>query len=401
MISDIHGVSGRAMLNGLAAGQRDPRTLAQLARGTMRGKIRQLEEALECSFFTDQHADVLAMMLVTIDHYTAQIEALTARIEKLAEPYLHQVRQLDEMPRRRGDQRPGHHRRDRRRHDRLPHRLPPGVLGQMVTAGQPVRRQTQRSNAAGRGNPYLSAALGEAADQRRTHPVVPRRPVPAPGQAHAEKEGPVATGNSLLTIIHALLSYPDAAYTDLGTDYYERRMHVRRQARNHVRGLERLGYKVTIEPIHHRPRRPALDRGRLTPPGTTNPAALKRRRVLPPARRRLYFRTRVVETGVGQIQAQRVLPVDPGAHRLGGLLEPGYPVRGPGFHAFTLAWHRSAIQFPGGREFPDAIPQRPNPVAAMFRSEDERRATGRAWRGRGRSHASSRAERIREWAGVL
>ena len=102
---------------------------------------------------------------------------------------------------------------------------------------------------------------------------------------------------------------------------------------------------------------------------------------------------RVVETGVGQIQAQRVLPVDPGAHRLGGLLEPGYPVRGPGFHTFTLAWHRSAIQFPGGREFPDAIPQRPNPVAAMFRSEDERRATGRAWRGRGRSHASSRAER--------
>ena len=61
----------------------------------MRGKIRRLEEALECSFFTDQHAAVLAMMLVTIDHYTTQIEALTARIEKLAEPYLPQVRQLD------------------------------------------------------------------------------------------------------------------------------------------------------------------------------------------------------------------------------------------------------------------------------------------------------------------
>jgi len=37
--------------------------------------------------------------------------------------------------------------------------------------------------------------------------------------------------------------------TDLGTDYYERRANTRRQARNHVRGLERLGYKVTIEPI--------------------------------------------------------------------------------------------------------------------------------------------------------
>src|SRR6266487_635547 len=97
VISDIHGVSGRDMLNALAAGQRDPKALAQLARGTMRGKIRRLAEALECSFFTDQHAAVLAMMLTTIDHYTTQIEQLTARIEVLAEPYLPQVEQLDEV----------------------------------------------------------------------------------------------------------------------------------------------------------------------------------------------------------------------------------------------------------------------------------------------------------------
>jgi hypothetical protein len=58
----------------------------------------------------------------------------------------------------------------------------------------------------------------------------------------------VATGNSLLAIYYALLSDPAAAYTDLGADYYERRTNIRRQARNHVRGLERLGYKVTIEP---------------------------------------------------------------------------------------------------------------------------------------------------------
>ena len=64
-----------------------------------------------------------------------------------------------------------------------------------------------------------------------------------------KKKALVATGNSLLTIYHALLSDPQAAYTDLGTDYYERRASIRRQARNHVRGLERLGYKVTIEPI--------------------------------------------------------------------------------------------------------------------------------------------------------
>jgi hypothetical protein len=45
----------------------------------MRGKNRRLEEALECSFFTDQHAAVLAMMLTTIDPHSAQIDQLTAR----------------------------------------------------------------------------------------------------------------------------------------------------------------------------------------------------------------------------------------------------------------------------------------------------------------------------------
>src|ERR1017187_4516737 len=97
VISDIHGVSGRDMLDALAAGQRDPRALAQLARGTMRGKIRRLEEALDCSFFTSEHAGVLAMMLAAIDHYAAQIEQLTARIEVLIEPWMHQAGQLDQI----------------------------------------------------------------------------------------------------------------------------------------------------------------------------------------------------------------------------------------------------------------------------------------------------------------
>lgn len=54
----------------------------------------RLERALDCSFFTDQHAAVLAMMLATIDYYSAPIEALTATIAALIAPYLHQVEQL-------------------------------------------------------------------------------------------------------------------------------------------------------------------------------------------------------------------------------------------------------------------------------------------------------------------
>ena len=71
VISDNHGVSGRAMLEAVIAGERNPRVLADLAPGRMRRKIARLAAALDCSFFTPEHAFVLAMMLANIDHYTA------------------------------------------------------------------------------------------------------------------------------------------------------------------------------------------------------------------------------------------------------------------------------------------------------------------------------------------
>jgi len=249
VISDIHGVSGRDMLNALAAGQRDPGALAQLARCTMRGKIRRLEQALDCSFFTGEHAAVLAMMLAVIDHYSTQIEALTATIEELIEPYLRQVDQLDEV-----------------------HGIGP-VCAQDIIAETGIDMtvfptaahlvswakwspqvsqsagKRKGSNATGRGNPYLSAALGEAAiGAGRTQSFLGAR-YRRLARRMPKKKALVATGNSMLTIVHALLSDPAATYQDLGADYHQERMHVRRQARNHVKSLERLGYKVAIQAI--------------------------------------------------------------------------------------------------------------------------------------------------------
>jgi hypothetical protein len=48
---------------------------------------------------------------------------------------------------------------------------------------------------------------------------------------------------------HALLSDPHAEYRELGPGYYDERAGTRRQARGHIRSLERLGYKVTLEPV--------------------------------------------------------------------------------------------------------------------------------------------------------
>ena len=219
------------MLNAIAAGQRDPKALAQLARGTMRGKIARLEEALDCSFFTAEHAAVLSMMLTVIDHYTTQIAALTAMIEALIEPYLNQVAQLDAI-------------------DGIGPTCAQDIIAEIGTDMTAFRTaphlvswarwsphvsqsagKRKGSNATGRGNPYLSAALGEASiGASRTQSFL--------GARYRRMARRMPKKKAMLTIIHALLSDPDARYADLGPDYYEQRMHARRQTRNHVRNLE-------------------------------------------------------------------------------------------------------------------------------------------------------------------
>ncbi len=249
VISDIHGVSGRAMLDALVAGERDPKALAQLARGSMRGKIARLEAALECCFFTAEHAAVLSMMLVTIDHHTTQIDALTAKIGVLTAPYLHHIEQLDEVAgigvicaqdiiAEIGA--------DMSVFPTAAHLVSWAKWSPQVKQSAGKRKG---SNATGRGNPYLGAALGEAAiSAGRTQSFLGAR-YRRLAKRMPKKKALVATGNSMLTIVHALLGDPEARYTDLGADYYETRMNTRRQARNHVKSLERLGYQVTIQAL--------------------------------------------------------------------------------------------------------------------------------------------------------
>lgn len=62
MASDVLGVSGRAMLAALVAGERDPQALAELAKGRLRKKIPALRQALR-GRFCDHHAVLLGLCL--------------------------------------------------------------------------------------------------------------------------------------------------------------------------------------------------------------------------------------------------------------------------------------------------------------------------------------------------
>jgi len=97
VLSNLHGVSGRAMMEALIAGERDPRTLAALAKASARKKTDRLEEGLR-GFFTDHHATILQMMLDNSDRISAQIGALDARIEEAIGPFSQHAARLADIP---------------------------------------------------------------------------------------------------------------------------------------------------------------------------------------------------------------------------------------------------------------------------------------------------------------
>ena len=80
MLTDIHGVSGRAMIEALIAGKRSPTALAELAKGRARTRRGELAEALE-GRFADHHARLARMLLDQLDDLTARITEVTALLD--------------------------------------------------------------------------------------------------------------------------------------------------------------------------------------------------------------------------------------------------------------------------------------------------------------------------------
>ncbi|MDX2939799.1 transposase, partial [Streptomyces ipomoeae] len=84
VVSDLFGMSGRAMLDALVAGERNPRALAGLAKGNLVKRKPALIEALTGQF-EDHHARLPRVLLGTVDHLTAQIGELDRLIARTLE----------------------------------------------------------------------------------------------------------------------------------------------------------------------------------------------------------------------------------------------------------------------------------------------------------------------------
>ncbi len=163
VITDLHGVTGRDIMDHLIAGERNPKVLAQLARARARRKITELEHAVEgAEFFTAEHAALLKAMLERIDGLTAEIGKLSEVIERLLAPYEEQLQQAESMP--------GWGRRSAQ--DALAEtgtdmtKFPTG--GHLSSWGGKTPLDHQSGKRAGRarhkkGNKYLAAVTGETA----------------------------------------------------------------------------------------------------------------------------------------------------------------------------------------------------------------------------------------------
>jgi transposase len=269
--TDIMGASGRDMVEALIAGQRDPKVLAELARGRMRGKRAALVQALT-GRFNDHHAELARMLLDQIDALGVQIDRLTSRIEEL----------IGAIPAAQPPPDKASHTGEDTHQPAAPGGLPavdrldevPGIgvkaaqviiaevgldMGQFPTAAHLVSwarlsprtiqsGTKQRAGATGKGNPYLKGVLGEAAAAAaKTDTFLGeryRRLVKRRGKLKAL----VAVARSILVIVWHLLADPTARYHDLGSDFYTSRIDTDRKTRTHIRQLQALGFTVTLTP---------------------------------------------------------------------------------------------------------------------------------------------------------
>ncbi len=225
--TDIVGVSGRAMIEALIAGERDAGRMADLAQRRMRIKIPQLTEAL-IGRFTEHHAFLARVHLDLIDQHTAVINQLTERIEVMMEPF-------------------------RGFHDLIC--TIPGIAARTAkhlaswagtTPGNNESAGKVKSSRTRPGNPYLQGALGASAMSiART----PGTYFNARYRRIATRRGPqkanVAIQHALLVAIWHM-GVTGTVYDDPGSDYYTR-LRPDRARQRAIHQLEAMGYRVTLD----------------------------------------------------------------------------------------------------------------------------------------------------------
>lgn len=242
--ADVMGVSGRAMIQRLIEGETDPHKLADLAQRQLRGKIPELEKALEGKL-TDHHRFLLKMLWKEVRQQEELIADLDTKIAEQTRPFAREIERLDVIP-------------------GVDHRVAEILLAEVGADMNPFPNDQHLSSWAGmcpgneesagkrrrrritEGNRWLKKTLVQAAwaasHTKNSYLASQYRRLAA---HRGRKRALIAVGHSMLVIFYHMMK-SGTAYADLGGDFFDR-LEPGRLTRYYVKRLERLGHKVTLE----------------------------------------------------------------------------------------------------------------------------------------------------------
>jgi len=244
--TDVMGASGRAMLEALLSGSTDPQILSELAKGRLRKKLPELKKALE-GRFRSHHRFLVAEILTHLDFLDEAIERVSQEVSTRICPFSQVVDLLDLIP-------------------GIDRRVAEGVLSELgvdmsffptdghaaswagLCPGNNESAGKRKSGKIRKGDQWLRRYLIQAswAATRKKgsylsalyHRLVVRR---------GKKKAIVAVAHRLLVIIYHMIK-DQASYRELGPDHFNH-INAAYVQRHHVKRLEGLGFKVTLEPV--------------------------------------------------------------------------------------------------------------------------------------------------------
>ena len=245
--SDVMGVSGRKMIEGLIAGQTDVAALAEMAQRRLRDKIPQLQRALEGDL-TEHHRFLLRELLEQYDYFEKKIASISERLTTvMPQPFRAAVKEIDPIAgiAERGAQallaETGIDM------SRFPtHKHFTSWAGQCPGSHESAGKR--RSGKTPAANRHIDAALTEIA-----HAAVHTKNSYFKAQYHrlagrrGKKRAIGAVKHSLLVTVYYILR-DHKPYKDLGVDYFDK-LNPQQRIRYHVRKLQDLGQQVEVSAV--------------------------------------------------------------------------------------------------------------------------------------------------------